>query len=49
VSCLGLPDRFIGHGPRDDLLHDVGLDVEGIVTEVRRVLGDVVSAAVESA
>ena len=49
VSCLGLPDRFIGHGPRDDLLHDVGLDVEGIVTEVRRMLGDVVSAAVESA
>jgi 1-deoxy-D-xylulose-5-phosphate synthase len=49
VSCLGLPDRFIGHGARDDLLHDVGLDVEGIVTEVRRLLGDVVSAAVESA
>jgi 1-deoxy-D-xylulose-5-phosphate synthase len=49
VSCLGLPDRFIGHGPRDDLLHDVGLDAEGIVTEVRRRLGDVVSAAVESA
>ena len=49
VTCLGLPDRFIGHGTRQTLLHDVGLDVESIATEVRRVLGDAVSAAVEFA
>ena len=49
VKCLGLPDRFIGHGTRQTLLHEVGLDAEGIATEVRRVLGDAVSAAVESA
>ena len=49
VRCLGLPDRFIAHGPRDALLHDVGLDAEGIATEVRRMLGDAVSAAVEFA
>ena len=44
VRCLGLPDRFVEHGPRDVLLHDVGLDAEGIATEARRMLGDVVAA-----
>ncbi len=28
---LGLPDRFIEHGERQELLADVGLDAEGIV------------------
>ena len=49
VRCLGLPDRFIAHGPREALLHDVGLDAEGIATEVRLMLGDAVSATVEFA
>ena len=45
VRCLGLPDRFIEHGGREELLHDLGLDSEGLVTEVRRMLGDAVTAA----
>ena len=50
VRCLGLPDRFVEHGARGVLLRELGLDAEGIVTEARRLLGDVVSAAsVESA
>ena len=27
---LGLPDRFVEHGNRDELLADLGLDAEGI-------------------
>jgi 1-deoxy-D-xylulose-5-phosphate synthase len=49
VRCLGLPDRFIEHGPRDVLLRDLGLDPEGIATEARRMMGDAVAAAEESA
>jgi 1-deoxy-D-xylulose-5-phosphate synthase len=45
VRCLGLPDRFIEHGPRDVLLHDLGLDAEGIATEADRMTGGAVSAA----
>ena len=49
VRCLGLPDRFIEHGARDVLLRDLGLDAEGIATEVRRMIGGAVTAAEESA
>ena len=49
VRCLGLPDRFVEHGAREVLLRDLGLDAEGIETEARRMLGDAVAAAVESA
>ena len=49
VRCLGLPDRFIEHGPRDVLLRDLGLDPEGIATEARRMMGDAVAAAEETA
>jgi 1-deoxy-D-xylulose-5-phosphate synthase len=31
VRCLGIPDRFIEHGTRDELLADLGLDAEGLV------------------
>jgi len=31
IKCLGIPDRFIEHGERDELLADLGLDVEGLV------------------
>lgn len=30
---LGLPDRFISHGPREVLLAEVGLDTEGIARQ----------------
>lgn len=30
VYSMGIPDRFIQHGPRSVLLHSLGLDAEGI-------------------
>lgn len=30
IKVLGIPDQFITHGSRDLLLHDMGLDPEGI-------------------
>lgn len=35
VKTLGIPDAFIPHGSNDQLLHNCGLDVEGIVEVVR--------------
>jgi 1-deoxy-D-xylulose-5-phosphate synthase len=35
VRCLGIPDRFIEHGERDELLADLGLDVTGLVAAAR--------------
>jgi 1-deoxy-D-xylulose-5-phosphate synthase len=31
VTCLGLPDRFIEHAERGELLRDLGLGVDGLV------------------
>jgi 1-deoxy-D-xylulose-5-phosphate synthase len=39
VVRLGLPDRFVEHAERGELLADLGLDVNGIVATVRRALG----------
>ncbi len=39
VLRLGLPDRFIEHGERGELLADLGLDVDGICATVRRTIG----------
>ncbi|HJT36134.1 MAG TPA: 1-deoxy-D-xylulose-5-phosphate synthase [Pirellulales bacterium] len=30
VLRLGLPDRYVEHGERDELLHDLGLDADGL-------------------
>jgi 1-deoxy-D-xylulose-5-phosphate synthase len=38
-SSLGLPDRFITHGERSDLLADVGLTPAAIAARVRTQLG----------
>jgi 1-deoxy-D-xylulose-5-phosphate synthase len=35
VRCLGIPDRFIEHGERSELLQDLGLDVAGLVSTAR--------------
>jgi 1-deoxy-D-xylulose-5-phosphate synthase len=32
---LGLPDRFLEHGKPHDMLHDAGLDAEGIEASIR--------------
>ena len=39
VVRLGLPDRFVEHGERGELLADLGLDVDGLCMSVRRALG----------
>jgi 1-deoxy-D-xylulose-5-phosphate synthase len=31
IHCLGIPDQFVEHGEREELLADLGLDVAGIV------------------
>ena len=36
VVCLGLPDRFVEHGPRKALLEEVGLNPDGIAVAVLR-------------
>ena len=35
---LGIPDRFVEHGDRDELLHELGLDAAGIERTVRSAL-----------
>jgi 1-deoxy-D-xylulose-5-phosphate synthase len=34
ITRLGIPDRFIEHGERNELLHDLGLDEAGIAAKV---------------
>lgn len=38
VRRLGIPDRFVEHGERDELLADLGLDVDGIVHACREMV-----------
>jgi 1-deoxy-D-xylulose-5-phosphate synthase len=37
VESLGIPDRFIEHGTREELLAEIGLDTDGIVARVRTI------------
>jgi 1-deoxy-D-xylulose-5-phosphate synthase len=39
IVRLGIPDRFVEHGERGELLAELGLDPEGICSAVRRSLG----------
>ncbi len=39
VVTLGIDDEFVGQGKTDLLLHDLGLDGEGIASAVRKALG----------
>jgi 1-deoxy-D-xylulose-5-phosphate synthase len=32
---LGIPDRFVEHGERGELLADLGLDADGLVRAAR--------------
>lgn len=36
VEVLGIPDSFLAQANRDDILHRLGLDVEGLVKAIRR-------------
>jgi 1-deoxy-D-xylulose-5-phosphate synthase len=48
VRRLGIPDRYIEHGPRNELLADLGLDVAGIVRSCRQWTGQSHEAAAVS-
>jgi 1-deoxy-D-xylulose-5-phosphate synthase len=37
--AMGIPDEFVEHAPRGELLSDLGLTAEGIAGEVGRALG----------
>ena len=39
VRRLGIPDRFVEHGQRDELLAELGLDVAGIVQTCQELTG----------
>jgi 1-deoxy-D-xylulose-5-phosphate synthase len=39
IHRLGIPDRFIEHGDRGELLADLGLDTAGIVAACRTLAG----------
>ncbi len=39
VRRLGIPDQFIEHGERGELLANLGLDAEGIATTCRALAG----------
>ena len=39
LRVMGIPDEFVEHAPRGDLLKDLGLSAEGIAAEVRQALG----------
>ena len=39
MSAMGLPDSFIEHGARKNLLADIGLDVEGIIARIQTLVG----------
>ena len=35
IKCLGIPDRFVEHGERGELLADLGLDAVGLLMAAR--------------
>jgi 1-deoxy-D-xylulose-5-phosphate synthase len=39
VVKIGLPDRFVPHGRRDDLLEEIGMSAETVAAEVARFAG----------
>ncbi len=40
VSVMGIPDRFLPAGTVDDLLTELGLDVDSLVGRVAILLGE---------
>jgi len=49
IKRMGIPDEFIEHGSRDQLLSDLGLDKDGISQTVKRILqSDVVCEKVKT-
>jgi 1-deoxy-D-xylulose-5-phosphate synthase len=44
VRRLGIPDQYVEHGERDELLADLGLDVDGIAETCRGLAGQALRA-----
>ena len=40
IRCLGIPDQFIEHGERNELLADLGLDIDGLVATAKEMIHD---------
>jgi 1-deoxy-D-xylulose-5-phosphate synthase len=49
IRFMGLPDHFIQHGGRAELLREIDLDVQGIVANTRRFMGQAVSSVADTA
>jgi 1-deoxy-D-xylulose-5-phosphate synthase len=49
VVTLGLPQQFLAHGEREDLLAAAGLDARGVVRRVREALGPVAAVRARTA
>ena len=49
MSAMGLPDSFIEHGARNNLLADIGLDVGGMVIRIRTLVGVKSASLMETA
>ncbi len=40
LNRMGIPDKFIGHGTREELYKEIGLDVTGIISNVKTMIKD---------
>ena len=40
LKKLGLPDTFVEHGSRDQILAMLGLDVDGVVQSIRDLVSE---------
>ena len=38
ICNIGIPDRFVAHGSQIEQLADCGLDVEGVVNQLQKLL-----------
>jgi 1-deoxy-D-xylulose-5-phosphate synthase len=48
-ASLGLPDAFVEHGERGELLAELGLDADGIAARARALLGKPLRTLLETA
>lgn len=38
LRCLGLPDQFIEHGSHETMLSECGLDKDGIISAIEKLI-----------
>ncbi len=44
VAAMGIPDDFIAHGTRAELLNEIGLDANGIANRIHKLMGATAAA-----